>query len=90
VGCELDVDNVERILQPIGYQTTVLKTEKATRRNVMKALGMAVQLKKGDILVFYYSGHGGQQPDQTGPKKDDSMGRMRPSCCTTGNCATTR
>jgi hypothetical protein len=74
-GCELDADNVERILKPLGYQTTVLKTEKATRRNVMNALRAATKLKKGDILVFYYSGHGGQQPDQTGPKKDELDGQ---------------
>jgi len=74
-GCELDVDNVERILKPLGYQVTVLKTEKATRRNVVKALQTAAQLKKGDIFVFYYSGHGGQQPDQTGPGKDELDGQ---------------
>jgi len=74
-GCELDVDNIERILQPLWYQTTILKTEKATRRNVMKALGAASQLTNGDIFVFYYSGHGGQQPDQTGPKKDELDGK---------------
>jgi hypothetical protein len=74
-GCELDVDNIERILQPFGYKVTILKTEKATKRNVMKALKAASQLTMGDIFVFYYSGHGGQQPDQTGPKKDELDGK---------------
>jgi len=74
-GCELDVDNVERILQPLKFQITALKSEKATRRNVMKALATATQLKKNDIFVFYYSGHGGQQPDQTRPKKDELDGK---------------
>ena len=53
----------------------MLKTEKATRRNVMKALEAATELQKGDIFVFYYSGHGGQQPDQTGPGKDELDGQ---------------
>lgn len=74
-GCELDVDNVERILQPLGYKVTVLKTEKATQLNVLKTLEAASELTVGDIFVFYYSGHGGQQPDQTGPEKDELDGQ---------------
>jgi metacaspase-1 len=73
-GCELDVDNVERILQPLGYQRTILKTENATKRKLMDALASATRLKSGDIFVFYYSGHGGQQPDQTGDGKDELDG----------------
>lgn len=70
-GCELDVDNIERILAPSNYDVTILKTEKATRRNVIKELRAAAdKLESGDILVFYYSGHGGQQPDQNGDELD--------------------
>ncbi len=74
-GCELDVDNVERILAPLGYQSTILKTAQATRRKVLDGLAQATKLRSGDIFVFYYSGHGGQQPDQSGPKKDELDGQ---------------
>ena len=70
-GCELDVDNMEMILQAEGYDITVLKTAKATRSAVINALkGAATTLKSGDTLVFYFSGHGGQQPDADGDEAD--------------------
>jgi len=75
-GCELDVDNVERILAAQGFQTTVLKTAQATHDNVLQALRSAINsLASEDILVFYYSGHGGQQPDFASPTKDESDGQ---------------
>lgn len=70
-GCELDVDNIERILQPLNYDITVLKTAKATRSAICNALKSAASsLRSGDTFVFYYSGHGGQQPDQNGDEVD--------------------
>jgi hypothetical protein len=74
-GCEQDVDNIAGVLGPLGYQVTVLKTENATRSSVTDALRAATELEEGDIFVFYYSGHGGQQPDQTGPQKDELDGQ---------------
>ncbi len=71
-GCELDVDNVERILAAQGFQTTVLKTAQATHDNVLQALRSTTSsLAPDDILAFYYSGHGGQQPDFGSPTKDE-------------------
>jgi hypothetical protein len=70
-GCELDVDNVERILSGLGYQTRTLKTAEATRDRILSALYRAADnLTAGDIFVFYYSGHGGQQPDVNGDETD--------------------
>jgi len=70
-GCELDVDNVERILEPLGYETTILKTSEATHDNVLEALRSAARsLEAGDMFVFYYSGHGGQQPDENTEELD--------------------
>jgi len=74
-GCELDVDNVERILQNQGFQTKVLKTENATHNNILNALrSAAISLKSGDIFAFYYSGHGGQQPDLASSNIDEMDG----------------
>jgi len=70
-GCELDVDNMERILSSLGYQTYALKTQQATSNNILSNLNnIARQLNRGDIFVFYYSGHGGQQPDRNGDELD--------------------
>ncbi|HUX07119.1 MAG TPA: caspase family protein [Acidobacteriota bacterium] len=70
-GCEIDVDRMESILQPLGYQNVVLKTEHATAENVLSVLKLAsMGLKEGDIFVFYFSGHGGQQPDENGDELD--------------------
>ena len=75
-GCELDVDNVNRILTAQGFQTTVLKTAQATHTNVLQALRSAASsLSKNDIFVFYYSGHGGQQPDSNSSTKDEMDGQ---------------
>lgn len=67
LGCELDVDNIHRILEPLGYSIQVLKTAEATRSNILQALDNAAStLNTGDNLVFFFSGHGGQQPDVNG------------------------
>lgn len=70
-GCELDVENVERILKPFGYQIKTLKTAEATRDRILSSLYRAADLMvPNDIYVFYYSGHGGQQPDINGDELD--------------------
>ncbi len=74
-GCELDVDNIERILVNQGFQATVLKTAEATHSNILNALRYAASsLKAGDIFAFYYSGHGGQQPDFMSSDTDELDG----------------
>ena len=70
-GCELDVDNVERILKSLDYDTKLLKTADATRNRILSSLYRAADnLVADDIFVFYYSGHGGQQPDLNGDELD--------------------
>lgn len=70
-GCELDVDNIARILSPLGYEIKTLKTAEATRNGILASLYRASEnTAKGDIFVFYYSGHGGQQPDLNGDEVD--------------------
>ena len=59
-GCELDVDNMERILKSLNYDTKMLKTADATRNRILSSLYRAADnLVADDIFVFYYSGHGG-------------------------------
>jgi hypothetical protein len=71
LGCELDVDNMESILSPLGYEIKILKTAEATRDGILASLYRASEnTAKGDIFVFYYSGHGGQQPDLNGDEVD--------------------
>lgn len=70
-GCELDVDNMEMILNPLNYKIKTLKTAEATRDRILSALYRAADnAEGGDIFVFYYSGHGGQQPDISGDELD--------------------
>lgn len=70
-GCEPDVDSVEAILRPLGYVVTTLKTAQATADNILHNLKTGLtQLDKGDILVFFFAGHGGQQPDRSGDELD--------------------
>jgi hypothetical protein len=38
-GCELDVDNVARILTPLNYTIQTLKTEQATTGEIIASLG---------------------------------------------------
>lgn len=70
-GCELDVDNIERILKAFNYQIKILKTAQATRDAILASLYRAAEnTTAGDLFVFYYSGHGGQQPDVNGDELD--------------------
>ncbi|MEZ4728840.1 MAG: caspase family protein [Caldilineaceae bacterium] len=70
-GCELDVDNVGSILSPLGYDVQTLKTTAATKAAILDQLdAAATSLTAGDTLVFYFAGHGGQQPDQNGDELD--------------------
>jgi hypothetical protein len=70
-GCELDVDNIEHILSPLDFSSTAVKTADATAARVLQSLEHAADsLQDGDLFVFYYSGHGGQQPDVSGDEAD--------------------
>ncbi len=70
--CEKDAQDVDNLLKSAGYdKRTLLKTSKATRANVLKAIKSASKsLKKGDLFVIYYSGHGGQVADINGDEED--------------------
>ncbi|MGD2090428.1 MAG: caspase family protein [Candidatus Aminicenantes bacterium] len=70
-GCELDVENLQKILEPLNYNLKTLKTSQATAENILKELENAASiLQQGDIFVFFYAGHGGQQPDENDDEPD--------------------
>ncbi|WP_137992158.1 caspase family protein [Streptomyces vilmorinianum] len=68
VACENDAHDMARLARAKGFSDTVLLTPDCTVDNVTAALRQAAgKLEPGDILLFTYSGHGGQVPDVTGP-----------------------
>lgn len=70
--CEELVDAMEKTLDRFNYnKIEVFKTERATCSNVSNALRTGVQsLESGDMLVFYYIGHGGTSHDPEGDEED--------------------
>ncbi|ALO12174.1 hypothetical protein AQF52_6581 [Streptomyces venezuelae] len=67
VACENDAHDMARIARTAGFETTVLLTPDGTVSNITSVLGEAAgRLGAGDILLFTYSGHGGQVPDESG------------------------
>jgi hypothetical protein len=76
-GCGNDVAIVHDTLsRRFGFRTDqieVLRDEQATRDGILAAMEALVdRAGKDDEVVFFYSGHGSQQPD--GPEKDEADG----------------
>jgi metacaspase-1 len=54
-----------------GFETTILLTKNAIRKKVTAEIkNAAKKLKKGDIFMLSYSGHGGQLPDRNREEAD--------------------
>lgn len=71
VACEFDANDMEKLAEGRGFETHKLLTKKATAKALTEALeDAASKLDNGDILVFSYSGHGGQVPDANGDERD--------------------
>ncbi|WP_225802810.1 caspase family protein [Streptomyces sp. NK15101] len=67
IACENDAHDMARLARTAGFETTTLLTPDGTVANVTSVLReAAARLVPGDILLFTYSGHGGQVPDVTG------------------------
>ncbi|MFF0473402.1 caspase domain-containing protein [Streptomyces sp. NPDC004284] len=66
-ACENDARDMARIARTAGFEATTLFTADGTVSNITSVLHeAAARLVPGDILLFTYSGHGGQVPDVTG------------------------
>ncbi|MFI1019078.1 caspase domain-containing protein [Streptomyces sp. NPDC020965] len=64
-ACENDARDMARLARAAGFDDTSLFTADGTVENVTAALREAAgKLKSGDILLFSYSGHGGQVPNR--------------------------
>ena len=82
-GCINDAKNMQTVLQRNGYPNDgshmLLLTDERNRgkeyqptvQNIMKSFAWFMKdVRKGDILFFHFSGHGGQVPDKTGHEAD--------------------
>ncbi|MFE1774343.1 caspase domain-containing protein [Streptomyces sp. NPDC059008] len=67
VACENDAHDMARLAHGAGFDDTTLLTSDGTVKNITAELRAAAKtLKSGDILLFTYSGHGGQVPHTDG------------------------
>ena len=70
-GCVGDAQAWARVLGPLGFSVQSLFNEQATRQAMLDALkAMLAAAAPGDVLVFQYSGHGTQMPDEDGDEAD--------------------
>lgn len=72
-GCVNDTLLWKKALEAEKFTVQVLPQRDATHANIVSSLrGLITTAKRGDVLVFQYSGHGTQVPDTDGDE-DDGM-----------------
>ena len=70
-GCVADARMWADALSRLGFATSLLLDEKATRQAIDRELQALVGTSvPGDVIVFQYSGHGTQVPDLNGDDED--------------------
>ena len=70
-GCVNDSERWAGALDRLGFRIITLRDEQATRQAMHDALERLVDgARRGDELVFQYSGHGAQVPDLDGDEED--------------------
>ena len=70
-ACEFDANDMTAIAKSRGMAATTLLTKAGTRKAALAGLRKAAAaLKKGDLFLLTYSGHGGQVPDTSGDEDD--------------------
>ncbi|MFI8391578.1 caspase family protein [Streptomyces sp. NPDC085540] len=80
IACENDANDMANLANQAGFKHTTILTADATVENINKELRKAAKkLVSGDILLFTYSGHGGQVPDINGP--EDEPDRLDETMC---------
>lgn len=81
-GCVADVEVWNSTLSAAGFAVTRLLNGRATRAAIVDMLEkMIATSRRGDVLVFQYSGHGTQVPDLDGDEaRGDSPGLDEAIC----------
>jgi metacaspase-1 len=82
--CEADANKVETFLKKQKFgNITKLLTKEATRANVISALDkLASTANTGDLVIVYYSGHGGNEiPDLNKDENDPWSDRFDETWC---------
>ena len=70
-ACEFDANDMTALAKSQGMKPSTLLTKKGTRSAVLAGMRAAAKaLKKGDLFLLSYSGHGGQVPDTSGDEAD--------------------
>lgn len=70
-ACEWDAQDMQKIADSQGFESTILLTSDATVENVTNAIRNAANtLTAGDSFFITYSGHGGRVEDVSGDEKD--------------------
>lgn len=70
-ACEADAQDMAEIAKSKKFKVKTLLTKSATRAKVTGEIAKAAKtLKKGDIFMLSYSGHGGQVPDMNNDEPD--------------------
>jgi metacaspase-1 len=76
-GCVNDVALIRRTLKGFGVPNEdirVVVNERATKANIVHRLQAAVaDAEPGDLVIFYFSGHGSQVRDRDGDELADSL-----------------
>jgi hypothetical protein len=71
-ACIADAKDMQALAKKRGFKgNLLLLDEKATADSVSSAIAAAAKvLRKGDVLLLTYSGHGGQVKDRNRDEKD--------------------
>ena len=70
-ACEFDANDMEALAKSQGIAAKKLLTKAGTRKAVLDSLRAAAKaLKKGELFLLTYSGHGGQVADASGDEDD--------------------
>ncbi len=77
-GCTMDAAIMSGMLQDhfefMGDNVRLVLDDRATKANILERLDWLVRdTKAGDVLVFFYAGHGSQIRDRDGDELDDQL-----------------
>jgi hypothetical protein len=72
-GCDLDAKRMRRLAMESGIDDTIMLLNSQAKVQTVKesALMLIKDMHKDDLLFLYASGHGNQQPDQSGDEEDN-------------------